>query len=143
MDTPIYDFLQAYAATGMLKAHMPGHKGKAPVKELKGLYELDITEIKGADSLFEAEGIIAKSEKNTAKLNAELVGELSALGNKLEGGGHHDALTLFAEYPDVFESGNISIVESHFISLLPLLVSVRQHFLNGLYLCLINCCRSS
>lgn len=44
---------------------MPGHKGK-PVKNLS--FEHDITEIDGADSLFEADGIISESEKNASKL---------------------------------------------------------------------------
>ena len=43
---------------------MPGHKGKF----LHGLENRDITEIKGADYLYEAEGIIAESERLTAEL---------------------------------------------------------------------------
>lgn len=57
MNTPIKDFTDNYAKSGIIRAHMPGHKGKFP------LTEFDITEIKGADSLFEADGIIAESEK--------------------------------------------------------------------------------
>lgn len=83
MDTPIYDFLVKYASSGVLRAHMPGHKGKAPVKELEGLYSLDITEIKGADSLFEAEGIIAESERNTAELYSSVASAFSAGGSTL------------------------------------------------------------
>ena len=43
---------------------MPGHKGKA----ILGLEHLDITEIQGADSLYEADGIIAESEANASEL---------------------------------------------------------------------------
>ncbi len=43
---------------------MPGHKG---IGEL-GIEKYDITEIKGADSLFEAKGIIKESEKNASLL---------------------------------------------------------------------------
>lgn len=43
---------------------MPGHKGES----LLGFEDTDITEIKGADSLYEAEGIIAESEKNASLL---------------------------------------------------------------------------
>ena len=43
---------------------MPGHKGNA----FLGMEHLDITEIQGADSLYEAEGIIAKSEANASAL---------------------------------------------------------------------------
>ena len=43
---------------------MPGHKGLG----MLGVEALDLTEVKGADSLYEAEGIIAESEANAAKL---------------------------------------------------------------------------
>lgn len=64
MNTPICDFVQRYAQEGALRLHMPGHKG-AP---LLGFEHLDITEIAGADSLFEASGIIAESEQNAGAL---------------------------------------------------------------------------
>ena len=83
MDTPIYDFLRRYAASDTLRAHMPGHKGKTHVEELRQLYELDITEIKGADSLFEAEGIIAESERNTSALYGSAGSVFSAGGSTL------------------------------------------------------------
>ena len=82
MDTPIYDFLRSYADSGTLRAHMPGHKGNAAA-ELGELFKLDITEIKGADSLFEAEGIIAQSEDNTAKLYGSKTSVFSAGGSTL------------------------------------------------------------
>lgn len=68
MNTPIYDFLKKYAQSETLRCHMPAHKGKSSVPELSAMYALDITEISGADSLFEADGIIAQSEKNMSKL---------------------------------------------------------------------------
>ena len=64
MHTPIHDFVQGYAASGVSRLHMPGHKGKGPM----GCEALDITEIRGADSLYEAEGVIAESERNAARL---------------------------------------------------------------------------
>ena len=64
MNTPVYDFLKKYAQSGTLRCHMPAHKGIAPVPALSEMYSFDITEISGADSLFEAGGIIAQSEKN-------------------------------------------------------------------------------
>lgn len=64
MDTPILDFVSAYIASDMARLHMPGHKGKA----FLGCEALDITEIKGADALYEADGIIAKSEENAAAI---------------------------------------------------------------------------
>ena len=64
MDTPILDFVNAYAASGSVRLHMPGHKGRA----FRGCESLDITEIAGADALYEADGLIAKSEENAAAL---------------------------------------------------------------------------
>ncbi|MBO7151076.1 MAG: aminotransferase class I/II-fold pyridoxal phosphate-dependent enzyme [Clostridia bacterium] len=64
MKTPIADFVKAYAKSGTARFHMPGHKGKA----LLGFEANDITEIAGADALFEAEGIIAESEANATAL---------------------------------------------------------------------------
>ncbi len=64
MDTPIADFLRDYQREGMARLHMPGHKGFGPM----GCEAWDLTEIKGADSLYEADGIIAQSEANAAAL---------------------------------------------------------------------------
>ena len=64
MKTPICDFVRDYAQGDNIRLHMPGHKGKA----LLGMEALDITEIDGADSLYEASGIIQKSEENAGKL---------------------------------------------------------------------------
>ena len=64
MNTPIYDFVNAYISSAPARFHMPGHKGRGPL----GCEELDITEIPGADSLFEASGIIAESERNASAL---------------------------------------------------------------------------
>ena len=44
--------------------HMPGHKGAG----LLGIENLDITEVDGADSLYHADGIIRKSEKNASEI---------------------------------------------------------------------------
>lgn len=83
MDTPIYDFLAGYAASDTLRCHMPGHKGHAPLPQLEALYALDITEIKGADSLFEADGIIAQSERNMSALYGTAETVYSAGGSTL------------------------------------------------------------
>ena len=64
MDTPICDFVREYAQSNTCRLHMPGHKGNA----FLGIEHLDITEIQGADSLYEAEDIIAKSEANASAL---------------------------------------------------------------------------
>ena len=64
METPIADFVRRYADSGMVRAHVPGHKGKS----LLGCEALDITEIRGADSLYEADGIIRRSESCAGEL---------------------------------------------------------------------------
>ena len=64
MNTPICDFVRGYAEKNALRLHMPGHKGK----NLLGMEALDITEIPGADSLYEASGIIRESEINASAL---------------------------------------------------------------------------
>ena len=64
MKTPICDFVKEYDKSSALKLHMPGHKGKI----FLGIENLDITEIEGADSLYEASGIIAESEAYASEL---------------------------------------------------------------------------
>ncbi len=62
MKTPIADFLERYAESSRIRLHMPGHKGRGETERT------DVTEIFGADSLFEADGIIAESERLTGEL---------------------------------------------------------------------------
>ena len=64
MKTPIVDFVRRYQESGMVRFHMPGHKGAG----FLGCEGFDITEVSGADELYEADGIIAESEKNAASL---------------------------------------------------------------------------
>lgn len=60
MNTPIHDFLRDYAARLPVRCHMPGGKGQND--------PFDITEIDGADNLYESAGIILESERNAAAL---------------------------------------------------------------------------
>lgn len=64
MNTPIADFCKNYNESDTVRLHMPGHKGTGPL----GAEALDITEICGADSLYEADGIILESENNASEL---------------------------------------------------------------------------
>lgn len=64
MKTPIADFVRQYSLSGTARFHMPGHKGRP----FLGCEGLDITEIAGADALYEAEGIIAASERSASEL---------------------------------------------------------------------------
>ena len=58
VQAPIHDFLLEYESKSPVRCHMPGGKDNP----------LDITEIDGADSLFESDGIIRDSEENAAAL---------------------------------------------------------------------------
>ena len=58
ISTPIHDFLLTYTKENPVRCHMPGGKESL----------LDITEIEGADSLYESSGIIRSSEENAATL---------------------------------------------------------------------------
>ena len=64
MKTPIADFVRRYQESGMARFHMPGHKGAG----FLGCEGFDITEVSGADELYESGGIIAESEENAAAL---------------------------------------------------------------------------
>ena len=64
MNTPICDFVSEYNKNNTLRLHMPGHKGQGFLK----VEDRDITEIKGADSLFEATSIIRESEQNASEI---------------------------------------------------------------------------
>lgn len=64
MKTPIYNFLKKYSNDNISRLHMPGHKGTG----FLGCEKMDITEIFGADSLYEADGIIRESEKNASEI---------------------------------------------------------------------------
>ena len=61
MNTPISDFIKAYRESGTARFHMPGHKGQNGDAD-------DITEIRGADELYGADGIILESENNASRL---------------------------------------------------------------------------
>ena len=51
---------------GVYPFHMPGHKRQ---KEwLHGLYDVDLTEIAGADDLHEPRGIIYNAQRRAARL---------------------------------------------------------------------------
>ncbi|MBQ3078341.1 MAG: amino acid decarboxylase [Clostridia bacterium] len=64
MRTPVADFIRRYEERDMARFHVPGHKGK----ERLGFERFDITEVKGADELYDAEGIIGESEQNATAL---------------------------------------------------------------------------
>lgn len=64
MSTPVWDFVRRYAEKDPLRLHMPGHKGVPGL----GPEPWDLTEIPGADSLYEASGILQESEEEAGRL---------------------------------------------------------------------------
>lgn len=64
MTTPICDFINKYVESKSHRLHMPGHKGVS----FLGFEKFDITEIDGADALYQANGIIEESEKNATEI---------------------------------------------------------------------------
>lgn len=68
------DFLLEHAAKNPISYHMPGHKGSEIFKRfgyknvLDSFVDMDVTEIPGADNLFQAEGIIKELQERYAKL---------------------------------------------------------------------------
>jgi len=70
----IRQFLIKHKDENPVSFHMPGHKGQKLYREfgydefLDNVMDLDITEIPGADNLFQTEGIIAETMKKYKKL---------------------------------------------------------------------------
>lgn len=79
METPILDYVRKYGSSDALRLHMPGHKGKGII----GAEAWDITEIEGADSLYEAHGIIKESEENASALFGTAATVYSTEGSSL------------------------------------------------------------
>lgn len=67
---PLTAFLRNTAKNSGIRGHMPGHKGKPlpAFPELDAAFQHDITEIAGADSLYEANGILLEAEQHTAEV---------------------------------------------------------------------------
>lgn len=64
IQTPILDFVKAYAAKDPVRLHMPGHKGAGVL----GVERLDITEFDGAGELYAPGGVISESEAIASRL---------------------------------------------------------------------------
>lgn len=73
-ETPIVQFLISHADKQAVSFHMPGHKGSAIYRRygytpfLNKMMDCDITEIIGADNLFQTEGILKAAQEEYAKL---------------------------------------------------------------------------
>ncbi|HJJ47516.1 MAG TPA: aminotransferase class I/II-fold pyridoxal phosphate-dependent enzyme [Methanocorpusculum sp.] len=71
---PVVNFVTAHADENPVSFHMPGHKGSAIYKKygyfefLEKMMDCDITELPGADNLFQTEGILLAAQENYAEL---------------------------------------------------------------------------
>ena len=79
MTTPVYDFVSDYVKQNPLRLHMPGHKGTGPL----GCEPWDLTEIPGADALYQDRGILRESQENAAALFGSGATLYSAQGSSL------------------------------------------------------------
>ncbi len=78
--TPIRTALDEYIAKDFSRFHMPGHKG---AECFSACYKYDVTEVAGTDSLFEASGAIAETEKKFSEIYGSGASLLSAGGSTL------------------------------------------------------------
>ncbi len=99
----IADFLQKHAQAEPISFHMPGHKGAAIYREhgygvfLDRFMDWDITEIPGADNLFQTESIIAETmhryqtmyhaKKSYLLINGSSTGLIAAIMTAVPRGG--------------------------------------------------------
>ncbi|MBQ6877635.1 MAG: aminotransferase class V-fold PLP-dependent enzyme [Oscillospiraceae bacterium] len=77
---PLENALNEYIGKDLSRFHMPGHKGAENFPEY---YKYDITEVEGADSLFEASEAIFETEKRFAKIYGSGASLISAGGSTL------------------------------------------------------------
>lgn len=74
IQTPVMNFITSHADENPVSFHMPGHKGSAIYKKygyqqfLDKIMDCDITELPGADNLFQTEGILKAAQNNYAEL---------------------------------------------------------------------------
>ena len=80
MTTPLRKAVDEYVSKGLSRFHMPGHKGAECFPDY---YKYDITEVEGADSLFEAAGAIRQTEERFAAVYGAGASLLSAGGSTL------------------------------------------------------------
>lgn len=96
-EQPLLERLEAYGRTDVYPFHMPGHKRRLGPKEMRHLYEMDITEIDGFDNLHEPEGILKDAQLFAAELyhseetafivNGSTAGLLAAIAGICRDGG--------------------------------------------------------
>ena len=74
------------------------------------LADIDLVGAVAAQLLGQTLNVVAQQQ--AAQVDAQLVGQTTALGDQLKVGGHQLALTLLAEDPHILESSKISVIKS-------------------------------
>lgn len=82
MSGSLYNAVAGYIKSGRARFHMPGHKGRGD-GILAPVFLWDITEVDGADSLFEASGALLELERELAKAYGSARTLLSTGGSTL------------------------------------------------------------
>lgn len=73
-NTPLYAFLRQHAFKNPASFHMPGHKGSGFYQRLgygdfmRDFFDYDVTEIPGADNLFQTEGVLEEIQEHYKNL---------------------------------------------------------------------------
>lgn len=62
----LYDYLQAYAKSGKIPMHMPGHKRNSSFS-MANPYEWDVTEVEGLDNLHHPRGILKQEMERLSR----------------------------------------------------------------------------
>jgi len=72
LDMPLIEALKKYGLKDSTRFHMPGHKGRKFIKEMReleaNLFNWDVTEIPGLDDLHEPSGPIKWAQEKLARL---------------------------------------------------------------------------
>ncbi len=82
MQTPLYKAVSEYLDKNYSRMHMPGHKGMLP-DFLSDAAKYDITEVRGADSLYECDGAIKECEELYSEIYGSKKSCISAGGSTL------------------------------------------------------------
>ena len=101
----IFSALHAHAAQDNLSAHMPGHKNGTLLPETlknawgENVFRYDLTELPGLDNLHDPQGIIQKSQEQSAAIFGAQAAHYLINGSS---GGLHAALMALAAGEEIF-----------------------------------------
>lgn len=120
-DTPVIDMLKKTAESGGSRFCMPGHKGKGAFLS-EEVNKFDITELSGADNLYNPDGVILESEQNYARY----IGAKDSffLVNGSSGGVHAAILSVLNPGDEIIAARDFHLSAAHTFAL----AGVNPHF---------------